>query len=131
MTDEDTRGRLALSFAAGLVDGDVDRMASALHPDVRWSVPGTTAISGTAQGVDAVVDRARAIAASDVVVDLEHVLLGVETAAVLLHNTGNRGGVHLDEVVVVVFGFAEGAIVSADNVISDVAGLDAYFAAGA
>ena len=117
-------------FLAGLIDHDFDRMHAALAPDATWSVPGATGVSGVARGADAVVERARAVVAGGVTIELQYLLRGWERDAVLLHNTGRRGDTVLDEQVLIVFTVADGLITAAENIISDVPGLDAFFEAG-
>jgi ketosteroid isomerase-like protein len=130
MTDDETKHRLASDFLAGLMSDDLDRMRSSLHPEATWSVPGETAISGLATGADAIIERVRAITSSgDVSIHLEHVLYGRDNVAVALHNTGQRGDVRLDEQVIIVFTLANGKISAAENLITDVPGLNAFFAA--
>lgn len=73
------------------------------------------------------IDASTASAFADVV--LRRVLLGLDTVAVELHNTGRRSEVQLDEQVIVVFAVQDGRIATADNLISDVPGLNAFFAA--
>ena len=130
MTDTTTPQRLATGFLAGLIDHDFDRMHAALAPDATWSVPGDTDISGVARGADAVVARARAVASGGVTIALQYELAGWDRVAVLLHNTGRRGDTVLDEQVVIVFTTADGRITAAENLISDVPMLEAYFHAG-
>ena len=120
----------ATGFLAGLIDHDFDRMHAALAPDATWSVPGETGISGVARGADAVVERARAVVAGGVTIEVQYLLRGWERDAVLLHNTGRRGDTVLDEQVLIVFTVADGLITAAENIISDVPGLEAFFHAG-
>lgn len=127
---EVTPQQLATDFLAGLIDHDFDRMHAALAPSATWSVPGDTAISGVADGADAVVERARAVAAGGVSIELQHFLRGVDRVAVLLHNTGRREETVLDEQVVIAFTTSAGRITAAENLISDVPMLDAFFDAG-
>ncbi|WP_018331555.1 nuclear transport factor 2 family protein [Actinomycetospora chiangmaiensis] len=121
---------LARDFVAGVMEHDFDRMHAALAPDATWSVPGDHGISGVARGADAVVERARAVAAGGVSIRLQYELTGRDRVAVLLHNTGERNGTVLDEQVVIVFTVADGRITAAENLISDVPGLEAFFRAG-
>lgn len=121
---------LATEFLAGLIAHDFDRMHAALAPGATWSVPGDTAISGVAEGAEAVVERARAVAAGGVSIELRSVLEGWDRIGVLLHNTAERHGAVLDEQVVIVFTVADGRITAAENLISDVPMLETFFRAG-
>lgn len=130
MTD-DEKHEIASRFIHGLLDHDWDRMRSALADTATWSLPGETAVSGVAEGADAVVERGRAIVAGGVSVELRHILLGRDNAAVMLRNTGRRGDAVLDEHLTTVFTLVDGRIASLETLISDVPGLNAFFAAGA
>jgi hypothetical protein len=63
-------------------------------------------------------------------IELQHLLHGLDRVAALLHNTGQRGETVLDEQVVIVFSASDGRITAAENLISDVPMLDAFFDAG-
>ncbi|MCD2192066.1 nuclear transport factor 2 family protein [Actinomycetospora endophytica] len=127
MTQQD----LVKGFLAGLIDHDFDRMRAVLAPTATWSVPGRTGISGVAEGADAVVERAQAVAAGGVSIELQYLLEGWDRVAVLLHNTGRRGEAALDEQVVIVFSVDGDQITAAENLISDVPMLEAFFRASA
>lgn len=129
MTADQDKRDVAARFIHGLLDGDWDRMRSALTDDATWSLPGTTAVSGLAEGADAVVERGRAIVSGGVSIELLHILTGEHNAAVMLHNTGRRGDAVLDEHLTTVFTLRDGRIAALETLISDVAMLDAFFAA--
>ena len=128
MTD-DEKYELASRFIHGLLDHDWERRRSALADRATWSLPGETAVSGVAEGADAVVERGRAIVSGGVSIELVHILLGRDNAAVMLHNTGRRGDTVLDEHLTTVFTLDDGRIVALETLISDVPGLNAFFAA--
>ena len=95
MTAED----LAKEFHTALVARDWSAMRSLFHDDASWTLPGDNAISGTAAGADAVVERARLIASYGLSFKLEHILLSRDNMALALHNTAERNGIRLDEAV--------------------------------
>ena len=128
MTD-DEKYELASHFIHGLLDRDWARMRSALAEGAPWSLPGETAVSGVAEGADAVIERGQAIVSGGVSIELVHILLGRDNAAVMLHNTGRRGDAVLDEHLTTVFTLDDGHIVALETLISDVPGLNAFFAA--
>lgn len=103
-------------------------MRQLLHDDATWTLPGDNAISGTAVGADAVVERARLIASYSVSFELEHILLSRDNMALGLHNTAERNGVHLDEHLATVCRLREGRIAEIETFLSDVPGMDRFFA---
>ena len=62
---------------------------------------GDARISGTAQGIEAIIAKATAITSSGVHIDVEHILAGWQGASFVLHNTADAGdGRHLDQYLV-------------------------------
>lgn len=129
MISDDDKHRVAMTFLGGLLDRDFERMGSVLHADATWSLPGDTAVSGVAHGRDAVVERGRAIVSGGVDIELVHVLIGLDNVAVQLHNTGRKSAAVLDEHLTTVFSLDGSTIVAIETLISDVPGLNAFFAA--
>jgi uncharacterized protein len=84
---------IAHRFHAALVARDWSAMRALLTDDVQWTLPGNNTISGTANGADAVVDRARKIASYGLNFELLHILVSRNNVALSLHNTG-RGRVN-------------------------------------
>jgi hypothetical protein len=95
--------------------------------DVVWTLPGTSLVSGIAKGVDGILKRARAIVNHGANVEIQHVVLGYEGVALLLHNTGSRNGRILDEYLTTVCTLRDGKIARLDTYISDIPMVDAYF----
>lgn len=120
---------LARRFHAALVAHDWAGIRALLADEVEWTLPGTNAISGPAQGADAVVARAQKIAAYGLKFDLLHILSSREDVALHLHNTAERDGVKLDEYLATVLRVADGKIIAIETFLSDVAGMDAFFRA--
>jgi ketosteroid isomerase-like protein len=126
MTDNE-RKQLAIAFIEALRAGDVDGFRRIMTDDVIWTLPGTSSVSGVAKGVDGIQKRARAIVNHGANVEIQHVVLGYEGVALLLHNTGSRNGKILNEYLTTVFTLYEGKIARLDTYISDIPMVDAYF----
>jgi uncharacterized protein len=84
-------------------------------------------VSGVAKGVEGILKRARTIVDYGAIVNIDHVVLGYEGAALLLHNTGKRNGLVLDEYLTTVLTLREGKIARLDTYISDIEMVNAYF----
>ena len=119
---------LARKFHAALVARDWAAMADLFHGDATWTLPGDNAISGTADGVDAVVDRARQIAGYGLSFALKHVLLSRDNMALSLHNTAERDGLTLDEHLATVCRLRDGRIAEVETFLSDVPMMNRFFA---
>lgn len=107
---------------------DWDTVRSCLHPDVVWTLPGTSQVSGRIQGQDAVVRTAQIIDSAALTVQPQNILIGFNTVTATIHNTASQP-VPLDEWLALVFELREGAIVSIATHLSDVPGLDRFYAA--
>src|SRR5271154_2033766 len=127
MTDQE-RKQLATSFIEALRAGDADGFRSIMTDDVLWTLPGTSLVSGIAKGVEGILKRTRCIVEYGANVEIQHVVLGYEGVALLLHNTGNRNGQILDEYLTTVCRLRNGKIARLDTYISDVEMVNAYFA---
>jgi hypothetical protein len=127
MTDQD-RKQLATSFIEALRVGDANGFRSIMTDDVLWTLPGTSLVSGIAKGVEGIVKRARRIVESGANVEIQHVVLGYEGVALLLHNTGKRNGRILDEYLTTVCTLRNEKIARLDTYISDIEMVNAYFA---
>jgi ketosteroid isomerase-like protein len=127
MTDLD-RKKLAISFIDALRAGDANGFRSIMTDDVVWTLPGTSQVSGVAKGVEGILKRARTIVAYGTKLEVQHVVLGHEGVALLLHNTGNQNGRILDEYLTTVCSLREGKIARLDTYISDVEMVNTYFA---
>ncbi len=128
MTGEAQRRALVATFAAALKTQDAAKLCGLMSDDVTWSLPGTSAVSGVAHGLDGILARVRMLAEFGVNIEVTHVVVGLTGAALLLHNTGSRGGRVFDEHLTTVFQIEADLISRIDTYISDVAMLDAYFA---
>lgn len=128
MISHEDKLALASQFHAGLVKRDWAAIRALLTDDARWVLPGNNTISGLAQGADAVVERARLIASYGLSFELKHILVSPENMALSLHNTATRGDLHLDEYLSTVCFLRDGKIASIETYLSDVPGMNAFFA---
>jgi uncharacterized protein len=119
---------LARDFHSALVARDWPRLRALFHDDATWTLPGDNIISGRAEGGDAVVERAQLIASYGLSFELKHVLLSRENMALSLHNTAERDGVRLDEHLATVCRLRDGRIAEVETYLSDVPGMNRFFA---
>jgi uncharacterized protein len=127
MTNQDRR-QLATSFIQALRAGDANGFRAIMTDDVVWTLPGTSQVSGIANGVEGILKRARTIVAYGTKLEIQHVVLGYEGVALLLHNTGKRDGRVLDEYLTTVCTLRNGQIARLDTYISDIEMVNTYFA---
>jgi uncharacterized protein len=118
---------LATSFVEALRALDSKGFQKIMTEDVVWTLPGSSLVSGVAQGVAGVLKRARVIVDHKMTLEVTHVVLGREGVALLLHNTGNFNGKVLDEYLTTVCTLRDGKIARLDTYISDISMVNAYF----
>jgi uncharacterized protein len=124
---ESQKKALATSFIESLRSMDAEGFEKIMTEDVLWTLPGSSAVSGIAHGVDGILKRAKAIVDRNVTLKIMHVVLGHEGVALLLHNTGKWNGKVLDEYLTTVCTLQDGKIARLDTYISDIPMVDAYF----
>ncbi|WP_413669428.1 nuclear transport factor 2 family protein [Mucilaginibacter sp. Mucisp86] len=129
-TTEEIKKQLANKFLTGLKNRDWELMRSAFTNDVTWTLPGTSLLSGPAVGADAVIKRAGQLRDFGVMVQLNHILYGLDSVALSLHNTASRGDLILDEQVAIVCDITDGKISRITTHLSDVEGINAFFIDG-
>lgn len=118
---------LGRTFHAALVAGDWSAIRGMLTDDAQWVLPGNNTISGPAKGADAVVARAKAIAAYHVKFELTDILVSRTDMALGLHNTAERDGLKLDERLATICRVRDGKISFIETFLSDVERMDAFF----
>ena len=128
MMDHASKIDLARQFHAALARRDWAGIHSLLADRAEWTLPGSNAVSGPVQGADAVVERARKIAGYGLKFELLHILSSRTDVALHLHNTAERKGVKLDEYLATVLRVEGGKIIAIETFLSDVVGMDAFFA---
>ncbi|MCU1530050.1 MAG: ketosteroid isomerase [Frondihabitans sp.] len=121
------RRELGEAFRASQQAGDVAGLRSLLHNDIVWILPGENAVSGEAHGIDAIFGRFAALAGFGVTITIEHIVLGRDGVAAILHNTGTFEGRTLDEFLVSTLELRDGLIARIDTYLSDLDMMNAYF----
>ena len=74
------------------------------------------------------MERARVIAGYGLSFELEHILLSRDNMALALHNTAERNGLRLDEHLATVCRLRDGRIAEIETYLTDVPGMDRFFA---
>jgi hypothetical protein len=127
---DDEKLTIADIFVTTLKNNDWDRMRTILKPDVIWTLPGISSLSGLAVGADAIIQRAQGLKYFGVNFHLNYILIGFSGFILSLHNTAQRGDKVLDEQVAIVFEIRDGKVESMATYLSDVAGINAFFIEG-
>ncbi|UNO43598.1 nuclear transport factor 2 family protein [Streptomyces sp. MST-110588] len=127
MSQYEIAHQLGTRFHAFLTAGDWGGIRSLLTDDATWTLPGDNTISGTAEGADAIVERAKKIASYGLRFELLHILVSRENMALSLHNTARRDDARLDEYLSTVCRLRDGKIASIETYLSDVPGMNAFF----
>lgn len=124
------KSAVANTFLSAMKANDWDLMRSVMMPGVKWTLPGTSLLSGPAEGVDAVIKRAQSLKKFGVMFRLIDVLYGWDGVALALNNTGKRGELILDEYVTIVFQLNGGKVSCIITQLSDVPGINNFFVSG-
>jgi len=119
--------KLARAFHAALSARDWAGMRQFFTDDATWTLPGDNTISGRAEGVDAVIERARLIAGYGLTFTLNHILVSRDNMALSLHNTAERDGINLDEYLATVCRLRDGKIYEIETYLSDVDSMNTFF----
>ncbi|MBW4442043.1 MAG: nuclear transport factor 2 family protein [Plectolyngbya sp. WJT66-NPBG17] len=127
MTDYRAQLDIARRFHAALVARDWSAIRASLADDAQWTLPGDNTIPGTANGADAVVDRARKIAGYGLKFELLHILVSRDNVALSLHNTAQQDERILDEHLATVCRLKDGKIAAIETFLSDVDAMNAFF----
>jgi ketosteroid isomerase-like protein len=127
MTTEIEKNAIAQQFLTALRNRDWELMRSIMTHDIVWSLPGTSLISGEADGVDAVIKRCQLIVSYGLNFGFKHVLFGQHGMALSLHNTAERGDAILNEHLATVCSLRSGKVCGIDTYLSDVEMVNAFF----
>jgi uncharacterized protein len=127
MISYQTQLDIARSFLAAISTRDWNAMRDLLTEDAHWTLPGDNTISGTANGANAVVERARKITSYGLNFELQHVLVGSDSVALSLHNTARQGDRVLDEYLASVCQFKGSKIAAIETFLSDIDGMNSFF----
>lgn len=128
--NESQKFALANTFITALKGNDWDAMRSIMFENLTWTLPGTSILSGMANGVNAVVKRAQSLKQFGVMFQLQHIIYGMNGFTLLLHNTAKRNELILDEYVAIVFDVKDGKIEAMTTYLSDVEGIERFFIHG-
>jgi uncharacterized protein len=126
ITDEDKK-TIAGKFLEGLRSHDWSLLRSIMTTDIVWTLPGISLISGEAQGVNAVIERAQRIVSYGLTFNLKNVLIGPDGLALSLHNTARKGTKTLDEHLATVCVLRDARICAIRTYLSDVKMVNDFF----
>jgi hypothetical protein len=96
MATDELKKTIAQQFLEALRSRDWNLLRSIMTGDIVWTLPGTSLISGKANGVDEVIVRAQRIVSYGLTFNLNYILIGQSGIALALHNTASRGTQTLD-----------------------------------
>ncbi|MCV7423493.1 nuclear transport factor 2 family protein [Mycobacterium yunnanensis] len=126
LTDQQ-RQQIVSAFATAVVHDDHAGIAATAAPDIVWTIPGESVVSGQVSGVDAVAKLADVLAQYGLRIEVQGFAYGVDTVAVRLHDSGERNGKTLDQDVVNVLTIRNGKVANVAANLADVDQFDAYF----
>jgi len=125
---ESKNKEIAECFLSSYATRDFNTLATLLHDEIEWTLPGRGLISGTAKGVDAVIDRIQTIIKNGTKTELKHVLIGQNGIALFLHNTGSKSEhIQLDEHLATVLTIESSLVIKIDTFLSDVPMMESFF----
>ena len=124
----DQRRALVNQFATAVQTVDLAGLEAAANPDITWTVPGASHISGQQHGVDGVLWLAKMFSDFGYQIALQGLTFGVNDVAVEIRGTGNHAGKTIDVAAVNVLNFRDGKVVAVGTHFSDIDSVDAYFA---
>ena len=128
MPAESIKQKIGETFLNALRSHNWELMRTIMAPDIVWSLPGSSRISGEAHGVDAVIARCQIITNYGLNFALKHVLYGQFGFALSLNNTAKRDDLVLDQHLATVCSLREERISRIDTYLSDVPMANAFFA---
>ena len=127
MTDPERNiERVQRAFAAAL-SGDWSTVASLVHGDVDWHLPGDSPIARDAIGVDAFVAKVQMLFSSGLNVELLNVFASGDQVATLQRNTATSNDGDLDILAVNLFTMTEGKLTRMQTFPSDLYALDRFW----
>lgn len=126
LTDQQ-RKEIVSAFATAFVHDDHAGIVANATPDIVWTIPGASIVSGRAEGTDAVIRLADTLAQYQLNISVQGITYGVDTVAVRLHDSGEHNGKTLDQDVINVLTIRDGKISSVTANLTDVSAFDTYF----
>jgi uncharacterized protein len=121
------RQAIVSAFATAFVHDDHAGITANATPDIVWTIPGTSLVSGRMSGVAAVTRLADVLAQYGLDISVQGMTFGSDTVAVKLHDSGEHNGKTLDQDVVNVLTIRDGKVASVSANLSDVSAFDDYF----
>ncbi|OBI45412.1 hypothetical protein A5706_31545 [Mycobacterium sp. E796] len=115
------------AFATAIVHDDHADIAEHATPDIVWTIPGSSVVSGRATGIDDVTRLADTFAQYGLHITPQGFAFGRDTVAVTLHDTGEHNGVRLEQDVVNVLTIRGDKISEVTAHLTDIDSFDAYF----
>jgi len=115
------------AFANAVVHDDHAGIAQNATPDIEWTIPGTSVISGRTTGIDNVLRLADIFATYGLHISPLGSTFGVDTVAVRLHDTGEHNGKRIDQDVINVLTIRDDKVAGVTATLTDVSSFDAYF----
>jgi ketosteroid isomerase-like protein len=125
----DTQGTLMGRFAAALNTRDEQTLRELCTPDVSWTIPGLSEVSGRHEGVAGLVAVEAALAPQQIVPQLEALFHGPDSIVALVHDTGDKRGHRLDIRVALHVQLRDGRVAALVSHMSDVRAFDDHLAA--
>jgi len=107
--------------------GDVEAASQLVTDDFVWHIPGTSAISGDAVGVEAFAQKLRRLVEAGLRPEVLDVLEGSSHVANLQRNVAESGGHRLDQRVLSVFTITDGKVSRFDTFFSDQPAAEAFW----
>jgi ketosteroid isomerase-like protein len=126
LTDQQ-RQVIVNAFATAFVHDDHPGIVASATPDIIWTIPGASVVSGQTNGIDGVIRLADVLAQYDLHIAVQGMTFGMDTVAVKLHDSGEHNGKTLDQDVVNVLTIRDGKVASVSANLSNVGAFDTYF----
>lgn len=121
MTNQLTKTEIVFQFLTRLRTHNWDLLKSIMADEIVWNLPGSSPISGEAQGVDAVIQRSQLIVSHGLIFTLKQILIGRHGVLLSLNIPARRGD------LATVLRIRDGKISAIDTYMSDVDMLNAFF----
>ncbi|MEE6178320.1 nuclear transport factor 2 family protein [Mycobacterium sp. 050134] len=115
------------AFATAVVHDDHAGIAANATPDIVWTIPGSSVVSGRATGIDGVTRLADTLAQYGLRITPKAFAFGQDTVAVTLHDSGEHEGKRLEQDVVNVLTIRGDKISEVTAHLTDIGSFDAYF----
>lgn len=119
--------KIAETMLIALKTRDWELFRSIIDPDISWTLPGISIISGEIRGADSIIRRAQQIVSHGVSMELKHILYGQYNFALSIHNQAKKKDVVLDEHLATVCTIRNEKIVMIETFVSDVDGVNDFF----